>query len=116
MQKAVKGHIDCPYCGASETMRIIDDKNGKPFGHCDDCNGQMRVGGNTYREKKFYSLYPWAAPEAAKIPVTVTEPKLDDKPAEAVPVAPVSVPVQTKDQPRKKASFADALQMLGGGK
>lgn len=112
MKNPTLGHIDCPHCFASNTMRITHDRNGKPFGHCDDCNGQLRVGGNSYREKKFIERYPFAGQKAPEIPVTVTEPKPEEKPPAVAPVEPVSVPVQ----PRKKASFADALQMLGGGK
>lgn len=114
MKKEVKGHINCPYCDGAETMRVIEDKNGKPFGHCDDCNGQMRVGGNSYREKKFYSLHPWAAPKAPEIPVTVTEQKPAAKAEPVAPVIPVTVsepvaPVTVK----ARTSFDDALAIFG---
>lgn len=117
MKKEGKGHINCPYCDGAQTMRVIEDRNGKPFGHCDDCNGQMRVGGSKHREEKFCSLYPWAAPKAAKIPVTVTEPKPAAKPAPVAPVIPVTVsepvePVTVK----ARSSFDDALAIFGVNK
>jgi hypothetical protein len=102
-EKTVLGHIVCPHCG--EQMRIIHDKNTEPFGHCEDCSGQLRVGGRPGRVRAFVRRYPWAAASAA--PVTVTEPTLASAP----------VPGKTPDQtppPRKKASFADALNFLGG--
>lgn len=89
-------------------MRFIRDKNGNPFGHCDDCNGQLRIGSNNYRKKKFAAMYPWAAEKAAEIPVTVT----DIKTAALAPVAHV----QEKPVSKQKASWNDALALLGGGK
>ena len=116
-KKPVLGHIDCPYCFASDTMRITHDKNGKPFGHCDDCDGQLRVGGKPYREKKFIERYPFSGQKAPEIPVTVTVPAPVEKPATVEPIAPVTAPVAPVQQTQKrKAGFADALQMLGGGK
>lgn len=114
MQKHALGHIDCPYCAAPKMMRITHDKNGKPFGHCEDCTGQLRVGGHSYREKKFIERYPFSGQKAPEMPVTVTEPKPVEKPAAVALVAPVSVPEAPKEQTRKKASFADALDFLGG--
>ncbi|MES2027365.1 MAG: hypothetical protein V4448_17600 [Pseudomonadota bacterium] len=114
MEKPVLGHIDCPACGAPQGMRFIHDKNGKPFGHCDDCNGQLRIGGNGYREKKFAALHPWASAKPAEIPVTVTETKT----AEVAPVAPVQVSVPTPkiEAPIKpRSSFVDAVAFLSGG-
>lgn len=121
MQKPVLGHIDCPACHAPHGMRFIHDKNGKPFGHCDDCNAQLRIGGNGYREKKFNSLYPWASGKAPEIPVTVTEQKPAEKPAPAAPQKPVTVtapePKETHHGPVKvRSAFEDALSILGGVK
>lgn len=96
-------------------MRFIHDKNGKPFGHCDDCNGQLRIGGNGYREKKFAALHPWAAAKSTEIPVTVTANEWEpDKAKEPVPV-PVPTP-KTETQNKPRSSFVDAVAFLSGGK
>lgn len=92
-------------------MRVTHDKNGKPFGHCDDCNGQLRVGGNTYREKKFIERYPFSGQKAPEIPVTVTEQKTP--PAESAVPVPVPKP-EIKQPPQQKSKFAAALDLLGG--
>jgi hypothetical protein len=115
LEKTVHGHIDCPHCGAQKMMRITSDRNGKPFGHCDDCNGQLRVGGNSYREKKFIDRYPFAAGSIAAIPVTVTA----NEPQTAPPAAPVSDtapdPTKTHHGPvAKRSAMEDALRHLGG--
>ncbi|GGI16913.1 hypothetical protein [Oxalicibacterium faecigallinarum] len=114
MKKPTLGHIDCPYCAGVQTMRITHDRNNKPFGHCDDCNGQLRVGGNTFREKKFIERYPFAAAKAPEIPVTVTEP---EKPVEPVSADKTNqiVSEAIKAPPAKpRSTFAAALNLLGG--
>jgi hypothetical protein len=119
LEKPVLGHIDCPACGAEKGMRFIHDKNGKPFGHCDDCNAQLRVGGNSYREKKFAALYAWAAPKPTENPVTVTGPKALENPTPAAPDVPlpVSVPEQKNDiKVKKRSSLDDAVAFLSGAR
>jgi hypothetical protein len=104
-QKPVLGQIPCPHCPAH--MNVKHDKNDDPFGHCEECGGQLRVGGRPARVRAFVARYPWAAKpsDAVTVPVTVTvtEPKLTP--------APVTV---TEPAPRRRASFADALGLLGG--
>jgi hypothetical protein len=93
MQKIALGHIDCPTCGTAKAMRITHDKNGDPFGFCEDgCGQQLRIGGSPMRVRAFVARYPFAA-KGATAPVTVTE-----NPAPAVPV-----PV-TETAPPKKSS------------
>lgn len=106
--KPVLGMIPCPHC--PEQMTVRRDKNGDPFGHCEECRGQLRVGGDPARVRKFIARYPWAAkpPVGAADPVTGT---VTEKPAAPVPVTePVPAPAKTK----RRASFADALGILGG--
>lgn len=52
----ILGSIDCPHCG--ESMKVKTDKNGEPFGHCEHCSGQLRVGGNALRVANFYRKWP----------------------------------------------------------
>jgi hypothetical protein len=57
--KREMGRIDCPHCGYKNGMKIIADRKGKPFGHCDaNCDGQLRVGGKEHRVNQFYAKYP----------------------------------------------------------
>ncbi|KQQ97427.1 hypothetical protein [Massilia sp. Leaf139] len=104
-EKAILGMIPCPHC--PEQMAVKHDKNGDPFGHCEECRGQLRVGGNPARVRKFVARYPWAARPVvgAADPVTVT---VTEKPAAPAPVtAPETPPA------RRRANFADALGILG---
>lgn len=102
-QKPIIGQIPCPHCDAM--MNVKRDKNEDPFGHCEECSGQLRVGGNPARLRKFIAKYPWAAKPAvgAADPVTVTE-----KPPAPAPVTEAPPP------PKRRAGFADALTLLGG--
>jgi len=106
-QKPVLGQIPCPHC--PEQMNVKHDKNSDPFGHCEECGGQLRVGGNPARVRKFVARYPWAAKpsEGVAVPVTVT---VQEKPTATAPVT-VAEPAPA---PRRRASFADALGLLGG--
>lgn len=74
MQKPTLGHIDCPSCGKAQGMRITHDKNGDPFGFCEDgCGQQLRVGGSPMRVRAFVKRYPFAAKSAQPVPVTEPE-------------------------------------------
>ncbi len=109
-EKPILGHITCPCCGQADAMAVKADKNGDPFGHCEECAGQLRVGGKPGRVRKFLRLYPWAAGEAAPVvpvTVTVTEEKAADPAPGAAPPAPPA------RKPRRDATFADALHFLG---
>lgn len=88
MAKEIQGHIDCPSCGASKRMRVTCDKNGDPFGFCEECRQQLRVGGDAHRVAKFRERHPWAAPGAAPVTETVPEPV----PAPAPAPAPAAKP------------------------
>jgi len=104
-QKPALGAIDCPHCGQVGGMTIRHDKNVEPFGHCEDCGGQLRVGGRPARVRKFLARYPWAAAPG-------------EKPAAAPGEKPAPAPVtETKEQPapavRRKPSFMDGLKALG---
>jgi len=73
------GHINCPYCGYVNGMRITEDKSGNPFGYCEaNCSGQLAVKGDGYRKQKFYELYPHLRKPGDAPPVVA---------AAAVPVA-----------------------------
>lgn len=115
-EKEILGMIDCPHCGEVGAMGVKHDKNGEPFGHCEECAGQLRVGGKPGRVRKFCRRYPWAVvPGAAPVPVTVTV--TDEMPRKA-PAAAVEitkpVPVSPLPPPKRKATFADALNILTG--
>lgn len=112
-EKPVLGMIDCPHCGEVGGMAVKHDKNLEPFGHCDECSGQLRVGGKPARVRKFCRRYPWAAAGVAPVaegqapaapaaaPVTVTEPAARQAPPPAPPVPA-----------RKRANWADGLTIL----
>ncbi len=48
-------------------MTIKPDKNGQPFGYCDSCRGQLRIGGSDSRVSAFYAAHPDIAKAAGKI-------------------------------------------------
>ena len=105
-EKPVLGMIDCPICGEVAGMAVKHDKNGDPFGHCEECAGQLRVGGKPGRVRKFCKRYPWAAAGAVPVTVTVTE----EKPAKPAEIDAVPVPLAP---PKRRDAFADALKFLG---
>lgn len=82
----ILGFIDCPTCGAAGRMRVTADRNGAPFGFCEECAQQLRIGGSAHRVEKFKGRHPALfrpAPEAGK-PVTVTAEKgADHEPEKA---------------------------------
>lgn len=104
--KTVMGHMDCICCGGKGTVRVTRDKNGEPFGFCenDACFMQYRIGGRPARVATFRKRFPWAAgtQEAATAPA-------------AQPVAaPVTAPVPKPAAPKRGgAGVFDAL--LGAG-
>jgi len=104
-QKPIIGTIPCPHCD-NDKMGVKRDKNEDPFGHCEECGGQLRVGGSPARLRKFIAKYPWAAKPAvgAADPVTVT----------ALPAAPAPVTEPPPPPPKRRAGFADALSFMGG--
>ena len=120
-EKPVLGMIDCPHCGEVNGMAVKHDKNEEPFGHCEDCAGQLRVGGKPGRVRKFCRMYPWAASSKAPLPAPVgwsapvTAPSVQDAPVteESAPEIPVTVTVteERRATPRK-ATFLDALAGL----
>ncbi|ABE49098.1 hypothetical protein [Methylobacillus flagellatus] len=101
-EKSILGHINCPYCGTANGMRITSDKNGAPFGFCEaSCDGQLRVGGKARRVDAFLKQYPHIAqamqPKQEKPPVTVTAtPVPENKPA----------PIPETKPAQKKAGFS----------
>lgn len=101
----ILGHIDCPTCGTSGSMRITRDKNGEPFGFCEaGCNQQMRIGGSAHRVAKFVQRFPWAAKPDAAAPAAA--------PAPAAPAAAKPAPPKPAAPKRSGAGFFDSL--LGG--
>lgn len=113
MSREILGYIDCPHCGEAERMRVTPDKSGAPFGYCEECNGQLRIGGNSTRVEAFYRKNPAVkrpgqAGEAAPIVVQPVEVK-KTAPKKAAPViepAPVIAPP-------KKLSIFDQLAGVG---
>jgi hypothetical protein len=95
MTKQVLGHIDCPTCGKDDAMRVTADRNGDPFGFCEDgCGQQLRVGGKPGRVRAFVARYPWAA--ASPVPLPLQEPAPAKLPGTDTPPAapePVVIPV-----------------------
>ena len=121
--RTVLGHIDCPTCGTAQAMRVTLDKNGDPFGYCENvCHQQLRVGGDAWRVEAFRARFPWAsgtASAASAAPVTGTgaapaaaAPEPAPKPAKAAP-APKAAPPAPAPAPRR-TPFDDALKFLGG--
>lgn len=82
-KKQILGHIDCPTCGTTKAMRVKADKNGDPFGYCEDCAQQLRVGGDRHRVRRFMERHGLAT---APAPVTGTG--TAQAPAAAPPTAP----------------------------
>lgn len=126
MEKTILGHIDCPTCGAAGGMRITHDKNQEPFGYCEaGCGQQLRIGGNPARVRMFVARHPFAGkPGAAPVTVTDTGTVAPEKPVTVEERAakanrigereakPVTEQIQ-QPQPKRKATFADALGVLG---
>jgi hypothetical protein len=118
-EKPVLGMIDCPHCGEVNGMAVKLDKNDEPFGHCEDCAGQLRVGGKPGRVRKFCRMYPWAASSAAPQPLPasagwaapVTKVDQTEKPVteESAPEIPVTVTEPPKAPPKKTAAWTDVL-------
>lgn len=110
MSKETLGHITCPACGTANAMRITHDKNGEPFGYCEDgCNAQLRIGGKPRRVAAFLKLYPWAAGKAApaaQTPAQAKAPEAKPEPAKAAAPAP-------KPAPKKSANPFDFLLNQG---
>lgn len=53
------GRMDCIVCGLADGVKITEDKNGHPFGHCDaKCNEQYRIGSDKDRVQYFYDEHP----------------------------------------------------------
>lgn len=107
---AILGHIDCPTCGTAGAMRITHDKNGDPFGYCEDgCSQQLRIGGKPARVRKFLARYPWAAGPATE-PAPAPAPAAKPAPAPVTATAPAPAPAQAT---KKRATWADGLAALG---
>lgn len=118
-EKEILGMIDCPHCGESGGMGVKHDKNLEPFGHCEECGGQLRVGGKPGRVRKFCRRYPWAVvPGTAPVPVTVTV--TEPQPVAVAITKPIPPDMLPKPTPtpapaaKRKATFADALNILAG--
>lgn len=124
-EKPVLGMIDCPHCGEKQGMAVKADKNEEPFGHCEECAGQLRVGGKPGRVRKFLRMHPElaAAFRYASVqadPVTVGVPAAVPVTAPRVQAAPVTektapeIPVTVTEQkpPKKAPSWMDALASL----
>lgn len=119
-ENPVLGMIDCPHCGEVGGMAVKHDKNGEPFGHCEDCAGQLRVGGKPGRVRKFVKRYPWAAgapvlqPWTGEPGTSVTEKKMPEIPVTVTVTEPVktvgAAEVSSAPPPKKKqAAWTDVL-------
>lgn len=112
MSKEALGHIHCPACGTAHGMRITHDKNGDPFGYCEDhCNAQLRIGGKARRVAAFLKLYPWAAGKAATAAPAAPAPAIEAKPEASPPAA--KAPAPAKAAPKKSANPFDFLLNQG---
>lgn len=88
-------------------MRVTPDKNGDPFGYCEDCAQQLRIGGDRHRVKRFMERHG-LKPAPDPVTGTGTDPAPATKPAPAA-VAPVPAPAP-KPAPRPTgAGFFDQL-------
>ncbi len=111
MAREILGHIDCPTCGTAKGMRITHDKNGEPFGYCEDgCFAQLRIGGKARRVAAFLKMYPWAAGKAAPAPAADPKPETAPK---AEPAAKATPPAPAKPAAKKTANPFDFLLNQG---
>ena len=127
-EKPVLGMIDCPHCGEAKGMAVKADKNDEPFGHCEECAGQLRVGGKPGRVRKFLRLHPHLGAAfryasvsgagdsvgvAASVPVTAPSVQAAPVTEKTAPEIPVTVTEQKppKQEP-KKSTWMDALASL----
>lgn len=109
-EKNTLGHIDCPACGTAKGMRITHDKNGEPFGYCEDgCFAQLRIGGKARRVAAFLKMYPWAAGKAEPAAQAPAAPEA--VPAKAAPATPAPAPA--KAAPKRSANPFDFLLNQG---
>lgn len=99
------GAIDCPTCGTVGAMEVRTDKNGEPFGHCIECDQQLRIGGKARRVQAFKRRNPWwgqyleqLQEQKGKAPAPA--------PAQATATATATAPAPA---PRKAASVFDFL-------
>lgn len=100
------GEIDCPHCG--KKMKVKADKNGDPFGHCEHCSGQLRVGGKESRINDFFALYNHLERGASK---DLAIPPPQDKKPEKPPL--IAKPAAPAAPPKKIGfSFFDQLEAI----
>ena len=92
MNKTILGHIDCPTCGEETAMRITTDKNGDPFGFCEICRQQLRVGGDADRVDDFYRAHPGIKKPGAPVRATVSAPAAEPAKPAAPAAKPAAVP------------------------
>lgn len=101
MAREILGHIDCPHCAEVARMRITPDKNGAPFGYCEECNGQLKVGGNQSRVAAFYRKYPQIKKPGEPSPVHPGT--KEDTPPAVAPTPPAAV-AKAPEAPKPKAA------------
>lgn len=89
MAKEILGRLDCPVCGHDHGIRITPDRNGEPFGYCEECGVQLRIGGDRGRVAAFYRhnahmTRPGTVTDTgtgtATAPATVTKPEPEPEP------------------------------------
>lgn len=91
------GHIDCPYCGWKNGMRVTEDRSGNPFGYCEEnCSGQLPVKNDQHRRRSFFEKYPHLKAKSETPPV--------NQAAAAVPVTPSAEGVTEIEQKPRKAA------------
>lgn len=54
----ILGFIACMVCKSPNSVRVSPDKNGEPFGYCEACKMQYRIGGNPNRVNQFKESHP----------------------------------------------------------
>lgn len=117
------GFVGCPHCGnpkevtTVKEMRITEDKNGAPFGYCPnpDCYGQLRIGGNPDRVRRFLANHPDIAEALQKTNSTATATTTGTGDTTApgkreTPPGPDPVPEQP---PRRRSLLEEALAAKG---
>jgi hypothetical protein len=92
-------------------MRVTEDKNGEPFGFCENgCAQQLRIGGNASRVAKFRARYAWAQPGQAVAPAAAPAAAPTPAPKRAADPKPAATPAPA---PKRAPTFADALMSFG---
>ncbi len=105
MSKEILGRMSCPCCGFADGVRVTPDRNNQPFGFCEECGFQMRIGGSLPRVRAFYKRHPQVK-QIGEVEVSQDKPKPAEKqapkPAEPVEEVKTEAPPAPRHAPIEK--------------